>query len=103
MSASDKEIDMNVNLKLSFTDEQRNLIKRRLVGKDVKALATRNDIKELVDGFVQSMLEEEQSSPAPAPKQEFDQRLVPEQYRDKPLQWQMGWFRGRYLIKPFRA
>lgn len=96
---------MNMNLKLSFTDEQRNLIKRKLTGKDVKALATRSDITEMVEGFVASVLEEEQPAPSPVPRatQQFDPSLVPDQYRDKPLSWQQGWFRGRYTIKPTRV
>lgn len=105
---------MNVNIKLSLTDRERNLLKRKMVGKDVKALATRADVNQMVNGFMQSMLEDveaERANGVGIPRsmqpsgsiQQFDQSKVPEQYRDKPLAWQMGWYRGRYVNKPFRV
>lgn len=47
---------MNLNCKLSFTDEQRNNIKRHLAGKDVKALATRAEICKLVNELLEPYL-----------------------------------------------
>ena len=47
---------MNVNVKLSLTDEQRNVLKRRLTGKDVKAMISRKEVNELVQDFIASLL-----------------------------------------------
>ena len=43
---------MNVNVKLSITDYDRNLIADRLDGKKSKRLVTRKEINELVAGFL---------------------------------------------------
>ena len=103
---------MNVNIKVSLTDQERNLLKRKLTGKDVKAMVSRKEVNELVDGFMKAMLEDfeveddqrfDLSNDTIRPLQQFDQSKVPEQYRDKPLAWQMGWYRGRYVNKPFRV
>lgn len=45
---------MNLNCRLSLTDEQRNNIKRNITGKDVKALATRAEICELINGLLEA-------------------------------------------------
>lgn len=47
---------MNLNCKLSLTDEQRNAIKRHLTGKDVKAMATRAEVCELVQELLEPFL-----------------------------------------------
>lgn len=47
---------MNLNCKLSLTDEQRNAIKRHLTGKDVKAMATRAEICQLVQDLLEPFL-----------------------------------------------
>lgn len=44
---------MNVNVKLSFTDEQLNNIKRHITGKQLKAKATRAEICELVKDLLE--------------------------------------------------
>jgi hypothetical protein len=99
---------MNVNVKLSITDIDRSLIANLLDAKETKRLATRAEINELVQGFIMGLTEHtycEQEDAAYQRRpvaQEFDQEKVPPHYRDKPLQWQMGWYRGRYLIQPSR-
>ena len=48
---------MNLNCKLSFTDEQRNRIKQHLTGKPVKALATRAEICQLINDLLEAFTE----------------------------------------------
>ena len=99
---------MNVNVKLSITDIDRSLIANLLDAKETKRLATRKEITELVNGFIMGLTEhtyferEDARFEERPVRQEFDQEKVPVEYRDKPLQWQMGWYRGRYLIQPSR-
>lgn len=47
---------MNVNCKVSLTDEQRNLLYRRITGKDVKRLISRKEVCELVDDYIATLL-----------------------------------------------
>lgn len=47
---------MNLNCKLTLTDEQRNNIKRHLTGKDVKALAKRAEICQLIEDLLEPFL-----------------------------------------------
>ena len=49
---------MNINCKLTLTDEQRNILKRRITGKDVKAMVSRKEVCELVNEYVQMLLTE---------------------------------------------
>lgn len=96
---------MNVNIKLTLTDDQRNLIKRKLTGKNIKSMASRKEVNELVEGFIAATLEDIEGDREVAQKFEtriaqFDQDKVPAEYRTKPLAWQMGWYRGRYINKP---
>ena len=49
---------MNVNVRVSLTDEQRNILKKRLTGKDVKAMVTRAEVNELVYAHIHSLLNE---------------------------------------------
>lgn len=54
---------MNVNIKVSLTDEQRNRIKCNLAGKELKALVTRKEIVEQVESYIQSLLEKPLETP----------------------------------------
>ena len=102
---------MNVNIKVSLTDDQRNLIKRKLTGKAVKSMVTRKEVNYMVNGFMQALLEDleqdhriadsGQAQRNEVPLQQFDQSKVPAEHRHMPLSWQMGWYRGRYVIKSF--
>jgi hypothetical protein len=65
---------MNLNCRLTLTDEQRNNIKRNLTGKNVKALATRAEICELVNDLLEAF-----TSP-PRPTREEPQ-VDPAEYR----------------------
>lgn len=56
---------MNLNCKLTLTDEQRNNIKRHLAGKNVKGLATRADVCQLVQHLLEPFLEPPRSKPNP--------------------------------------
>ena len=56
---------MNVNCKLSLTDEQRNNIKQHLAGKNVKALATRADVCQLIQDLLEPFLDPPRPKPNP--------------------------------------
>ena len=47
---------MNVNVKLSLTDEQRNVMHRRLTGKNGKGMVTRADVNEWVKEQIERFL-----------------------------------------------
>lgn len=49
---------MNVNVKLSLTDEERNTMYRNITGKDVKKMVSRKDVSEFVAGAIASVLVE---------------------------------------------
>ena len=57
---------MNLNCKLSLTDEQRNNIKRHLTGKNVKALATRAEVCQLINDLLEPFLDRPRPAPGPA-------------------------------------
>lgn len=48
---------MNVNVKLSLTDEERNTMYRNMTGKDVKRMVSRAEVNEFVQGCIAGMLE----------------------------------------------
>ena len=47
---------MNVNVKLSITDDERNLMYRNMTGKDVLKMVSRSDVGEFVKGCIAGML-----------------------------------------------
>ena len=103
---------MNVNLQLPLSYQDRNLIARKIAGKDIKRLCSRTDVVELVKGFMAGymteLIEEEAELslarllPAQHPaakKIEIvppDLSRVPEKYADQPDQWKVSYLRGRY-------
>ena len=48
---------MNVNVKISLTDEERNTLYRRITGKDVKRMISRKEVCELVQQHIDDLLE----------------------------------------------
>ena len=50
---------MKVNLSLEVTESQRNVLARLLTGKDIKRLATRDEVREFVAGCIESLTERE--------------------------------------------
>ena len=58
---------MNLNCKLSLTDEQRNNIKRHLTGKNVKALAKRAEICQLIEDLLEPFLDAPKDTTINAP------------------------------------
>jgi hypothetical protein len=70
---------MNINCKLSLTDEQRNNIKQHLAGKNVKALATRADICQLIQDLLEPLLEPPRPTREAKPG-EIDEHFI-EQHR----------------------
>lgn len=50
---------MNVNIKVSLTDEQRNNMHRRLTGKQTKGMVSRATVNEFMQGCLDSFLTEE--------------------------------------------
>jgi len=94
---------MNVNIKLSLSDEERNLIARKIAGKDIKRLCSRADVVEMVNGFMAGFLTEVKKEAAvktldtqPSPLVAPDLSLVPEKYADQTDQWKISYLRGRY-------
>jgi len=47
---------MNVNVKLSISDEDRNLMSKRLTGKDTKKMVSRAEVNEWVKGQLETFL-----------------------------------------------
>ena len=47
---------MNVNVKITLSDEQRNVMYRRISGKNVKRLISRAEVNQLVQDFIASQL-----------------------------------------------
>ena len=93
---------MNVNLKLSLTDVERNILARILSAKATKRLATRREVKDLVDGFLAALLHAEDLDDAvpdkPKEPQPVDLSVVPTEYARRPLSWKLGWLRGWNLV-----
>jgi hypothetical protein len=105
---------MNVNIKLTLSDQERNLIARKIAGKDIKRLCSRADVNELVKGFMIGYLTElttefiagagvrdphtgETTVGMSVPRLEApDLSLVPEKYADQTDQWKVSYLRGRY-------
>lgn len=57
---------MKTNIGIELTDEQRNRLACLLAGKETKALATRAQVTELVEGFVAGLLDQEPGAPGSA-------------------------------------
>ncbi len=47
---------MNTNIRITLTDAQRNVIKRRITGKDTKAMISRAELNQLVQEYVADLL-----------------------------------------------
>ena len=99
---------MNVNIKVTLTEAERNLIACKLAGKNRKTYkVSRAEVRELVAGFVEGLLsdleDEHSSQPITSCSKETatfasppkpDLSAVPRKYQDKPVTWQVGWLRG---------
>lgn len=102
---------MNTNIKISLTDPERNLIARKLDGKNTKRMVSRKEVNELVAGFVEGLLEDLQDEHFDGWGKEFvaptlaapDLSQVPAKYRDRSPQFQAGWVRGWNKVKNGRA
>ena len=88
---------------VSITDPERNLIARKLAGKNVKRMVSRKEINEMVAGFMEGLLQDIENEsieragfdiPAARTLPPPDLTNVPKKYRDKPVSWQIGWLRG---------
>ena len=97
---------MNVNIKLTLTDEERNLMLRNMTGVTRKRMVSRSEVNDFVTGCVAGMLVE-----VPVPKElvvdkyvrpVYDLSLVPSKYDHKSESWRIGWYRGRYVVQPFK-
>ena len=59
---------MNVNCKISLTDEQRNTLKQKMAGKPIKAMVSRKEVCELVNDYIDSLLNGEVPTEPDAPE-----------------------------------
>tara|TARA_R110002049_G_scaffold49247_6_gene141088 strand:+ start:15721 stop:16023 length:303 start_codon:yes stop_codon:yes gene_type:complete len=50
---------VKTNVSINLTDEERNIIAKRLQGKEVKSMVTRKELGDLVQGFVHGLLDYE--------------------------------------------
>lgn len=64
---------MKVNIQIDISDNDRRLLKQLIIGKETKALITRREVRELIETFVESILQRawdtdpgELQSPPPA-------------------------------------
>ena len=99
---------MNVNIKLTLPDQHRNLIARKIAGKDIKRLCSRSDVVELVNGFMAGYVTElvtefgnsagvEGQTGMTIPRLEPpDLSRVPDEYANETDQWKASYLRGRY-------
>jgi hypothetical protein len=105
---------MNVNIHLTLTERDRNLIARKIAGKDIKRLCSRSDVVQMVEGFMAGYLAElstefiksagvyDAASGQPnagmsIPRlAQTDLSLVPEKYADESDSWKVSYLRGRY-------
>ena len=95
---------MKVNIGLTLSDQDRNLVARKIAGKDVKRLCSRADVVDLVNGFMSGYLTEADidraniEDPAtPQPVEEPpDLSRVPDKYKDQTDRWKISYLRGRY-------
>lgn len=96
---------MNVNIKVSLTDDERRVMLFNMTGIDRKRRVSRAEVNEFVTGAVAGMLVEvpvqEELKVEPVKRPLYDLSLVPSKYDNKSEQWRIGWFRGRYVIKAF--
>ena len=95
---------MNVNIKLTLSEQDRNLIARKIAGKDIKRLCSRSDVVEMVNGFMAGYLNE-----LVAEKMRVDHpnnmtltidppnlSRVPDEYAKQSDHWKISYLRGRY-------
>jgi hypothetical protein len=47
---------MNTNIKISLTDEQRNILYQRMTGKNVKRMISRAEVNQLVHEYIEMLL-----------------------------------------------
>lgn len=95
---------MNLNVKLSITDADRNVIARKMAGKNIKRLASRSDIVELVNGFITGYLVELKHEQVRVDNPSVEQKAieppdlskVPEKYAGKTVYWKASYLRTRY-------
>ena len=73
---------MNLNHKMTITDEQRQQLASHIAGKPVKRLATRKDICAFLDGCLQATFEIS-DSPAPAQPAASPPRRAPQLSADE--------------------
>lgn len=94
---------MNVNIKISITDPERNLIARKLDGKNIKRMISRKEVNELVAGFMEGLLSDLENEsieragydvPSARSLPPPDLSNVPDEYADKPDSWKIGYLRG---------
>lgn len=98
---------MNVNCKVTLTDEERNIMLRNMTGITRKRMVSRSEVNDFVAGCVQGILID-----VPVPKElvvdkhvapVYDLSLVPSKYDRKTEAWRIGWYRGRYVIQARKA
>jgi hypothetical protein len=95
---------MNVNVKLTLSDSDRNLIARKLSGKNIKRLCSRADVVEMVNGFMAGCLNETEleleldvQAGRTAPQIGLpDLSQVPDRFKNKSDHWKVSYLRGRY-------
>ena len=101
---------MNVNIKLTLSDQDRNMIARKIAGKDIKRLCSRAEVVDLVNGFMAGYLTEltaeytnsvlhhpgQVTAATPPRLAAPDLSRVPEKYADQTDQWKVSYLRGRY-------
>jgi hypothetical protein len=56
---------MKVNANVEINDEQRNVLARLIDGKTVKRLATRDEVREYINGCIASLVEETRIADVP--------------------------------------
>ena len=77
---------MNVNVKLSLTDEQRNVMYRNMTGKDVKRMVSRAEVNEFVRGCLAAVVEDAPVDGEGQPIHEVTQLTASEMREVKRLQ-----------------
>lgn len=91
---------MKTIVKVTLSDQQRNEIARKLDGKNCKRMISRKEVNSLVAGFMEGLLDDLDCARTESHLGEYyepakpDLSRVPEKYRDRPVEWQLGWLRG---------
>ncbi len=95
---------MNVNIKLTLSDQERNLIARKIAGKDIKRLCSRSEVVEMVNGFIKGYITELRVEKAKVDHPSNmtltidppDFSRVPDVHASETDQWKVSYLRGRY-------